>query len=168
MKTPEVEKLQLENLFTVGDVLEIIEQQHPPALIGKDRYRDQYKLSYLKLGNTLVYKADEIKKMGTHLAMYPRRGGPLSSEQQEQSLRNFEKRFADVSARVSSERTGPVKEYCDIEVAVKILKVRSREGVYWHSDFRNGKVRTIKIGRTHLYHKDDLAQVAEPWLALLK
>ena len=168
MKTPEVEKLQLEDLFTVRDVLEVIGQTHPPALIGKDRYRDQYKLTYLKLGNTLVYKKDEVKKMGTHLAMYPRRGGPLSAEEQEVSLQRFTERFERVAARVTAERSGSVKDYCAIDVARKILKVRSREGVYWHSDFRDGKVKTVKIGRTHLYHKDDLAQVAEPWLALIK
>jgi hypothetical protein len=168
MKTPDVEKLRLEDLFTVRDVLEVIDQKHAPALIGKGRYRDQYKLTYLKLGNTLVFKKDEAKRMGTHMAMYPRRGGPLSDEEQEQSIKAFEKRFARVSARVASERSGPVKDYCSIEVASKILKVKSREGVYWNSDFRNGKVRTVLVGRTHLYHKDDLAKVAEPWLKLLK
>ena len=69
-------------------------------------------------------------------------------------------RLIEIRRQAESKRDALLVEYADVSEAMDITGITTREGVYWHADFRGRSVHTIRFGHIRLFNVADLEKIA--------
>lgn len=139
--------MKLDELFTSREVMEICGLEYPQQLTSGHGLRGQYELETVKVGGSLGFPREEVKRL-----LRLEFGVPPDEADQ---------RLDELAAVVALERgTDPVSAYWVADEAQELLGGISREALYQNSDFRGGLIQTVRFGRTRLYRKEDVEHVA--------
>jgi hypothetical protein len=151
---------KLSQWLSVRETLEVAGLEHAASMTGKQRYANRYELRTLKIGGTRAYFAKDVRGMAIDINI----GQAIGTDARKKAKKITSERYKAVMVHVMATRNVAWADYVDIDEAMKIVApdITTKEAIYRLTDYRaNGKslIKTVQIGRTHLYNKRDVENV---------